>query len=64
MRPMQPQPTNRELRKALRAWRILLSQTSYVALLALRDKRTTWFDDNEIELRRNIDKALRLAVSP
>lgn len=61
---MQPQPTNRELRKALRAWRILLSQTSYVALLALRDKRTTWFDDNEIELRRNIDKALRLAVSP
>ena len=64
MRPMQPQPTNRELRKALRAWRILLSQTSYVALLALRDKRTTWFDDNEIELRRNIDEALRLAVSP
>lgn len=61
---MQPQPTNRELRKALRAWRILLSQTSYVALLALRDKRTTWFDDNEIELRRNIDEALRLAVSP
>lgn len=61
MRPMQS--TNRELRQALHAWRILRLKASYAGLRALRDKRTTWFDTNELELRREIGEALRLAVA-
>lgn len=55
------QPTNEELRQAL-MWFMLADADKcdeQRALLAeLRDKRSTWFDRDELDLRRSIDEVL------
>lgn len=55
------QPTNEELRQAL-LWFMLAAADKcdeQRALLAeLRGKRSTWFDRDELDLRRSIDEVL------